>query len=101
MLRADLAREVFTFPYEPAGVKEFWSVTRYSLLTRNTLPGVNDLFNANNTAPDEDGNVTATFSVDDPLDGTYWMPVNADEPYYFIVRYYGPDLTNMPPGPCS
>ena len=29
--------EVLTFPYEPQGVKEFWSVTRYSFLTRNTL----------------------------------------------------------------
>ena len=37
-------------------------------------------------------NITVTFSVDDPKDGTYWMPVNAGEPYYFVVRYYKPDV---------
>ena len=93
--------EVFDFPYEPDNVREFWSVTRYSLLTRNTLPGRNDIFNAYNTTPDADGNVTITFSAEDPDDGTYWMPVNAGEPYYFIVRYYGPDLDALPPGPCG
>jgi hypothetical protein len=93
--------EVFAFPYEPENVREFWSVTRYSLLTRNTLPGLNDIFNAFNTIPDDDGNVTITFAADDPQDGTYWMPVIAGEPYYFIVRYYGPDLDALPPGPCD
>lgn len=93
--------EVFAFPYDPENVREFWSVTRYSLLTRNTLPGRNDIFNAYNTVPDDDGNVTITFSIEDPSDGTYWMPVNAGEPYYFIVRYYGPDLAALPPGPCD
>jgi hypothetical protein len=93
--------EVFTFPYEPENVREFWSVTRYSLLTRNTLPSVNDIFNAFNTVPDGEGNVTITFSADDPDNGTYWMPVIAGEPYYFIVRYYGPDLDALPPGPCD
>jgi len=93
--------EVFSFPYEPKNVKGFWSVTRYSLLTRNTFPGKNDIFNAYNTKPDANGNITVTFSVKDPKDGTYWMPVNAGEPYYFIVRYYGPDLNNLPPGPCD
>jgi hypothetical protein len=93
--------EVFVFPYQPKNVREFWSVTRYSLLTRNTLPGRNDIFNAYNTAPDAAQNVTITFSVDDPNDGTYWMPVIAGEPYYFIVRYYGPDLNALPPGPCD
>ena len=34
-------------------------------------------------------------------DGTYWMPVNAGEPYYFVVRYYKPDLDNIPPKPCN
>ena len=29
------------------------------------------------------------------------MPVNPDEPYYFVVRYYGPDLDALPPGPCE
>ena len=93
--------EVFVFPYEPDNVREFWSVTRYSLLTRNTLPGRNDVFNAYNTTPDPAGNVTITFTPDDPNDDTYWMPVNAGEPYYFIVRYYGPDLNALPPGPCD
>ncbi|MEE8589309.1 MAG: DUF1254 domain-containing protein, partial [Sulfurimonadaceae bacterium] len=40
--------EVFVFPYEPKGVELFWSVTRYSALTRNTIAGKNDLFNAYN-----------------------------------------------------
>ncbi|MGI9644694.1 MAG: DUF1254 domain-containing protein [Ilumatobacteraceae bacterium] len=93
--------EVFVFSYEPENVREFWSVTRYSLLTRNTLPGRNDVFNAYNTAPDAAGNVTIAFSSEDPNDGKYWMPVIAGEPYYFIVRYYGPDLNALPPGPCD
>jgi hypothetical protein len=93
--------EVFVFPYEPENVREFWSATRYSLMTRNTLPGRNDIFNAYNTVPDDAGNVTITFSAEDPNDGTYWMPVIAGEPYYFIVRYYGPDLDALPPGPCD
>lgn len=93
--------EVFTFPYEPKGVDLFWSVTRYSALTRNTLPGKRDMFNAYNTEPDENGNVTITFSVEDPDDGTYWMPVNGGEPYYFVARYYKPDLTKLPQKPCS
>jgi hypothetical protein len=93
--------EVFTFPYKPEGVELFWSVTRYSALTRNTIPGKNDLFNAYNTEPDENGNITITFSVEDPKDGTYWMPVNAGEPYYFVCRYYKPDINNLPKKPCS
>ena len=93
--------EVFTFSYTPVGVKEFWSITRYSVLTRNTIPGKNDLFNAYNTKPDANGNITITFSVEDPKDGTYWMPVNAGEPYYYIPRYYRPDLNNLPSGPCD
>jgi hypothetical protein len=93
--------EVFRFPYEPKGVELFWSVTRYSALTRNTLPGKNDLFNAYNTEPDSDGNITVTFSVEDPSDGTYWMPVNSGEPYYFVTRYYKPDISNIPPKPCT
>ena len=93
--------EVFTFPYKPEGVELFWSVTRYSAITRNTIPGKNDLFNAYNTKPDENGNITITFSVEDPEDGTYWMPVNAGEPYYFVCRYYKPDLNNLPKKPCD
>lgn len=93
--------EVFRFANEPEGVELFWSVTRYSALTRNTIPGKNDLFNAYNTTPDENGYVTVTFSVEDPNDGTYWMPVNAGEPYYFIVRYYKPDVNNLPKKPCN
>lgn len=93
--------EVFTFPYNPEGVELFWSITRYSALNRNTLPGKNDIYNAYNTKPDGDGNVTITFSVEDPKDGTYWIPVNAGEPYYFVARYYKPDLNNLPPRPCD
>jgi hypothetical protein len=92
--------EVYTFPYKPEGVELFWSVTRYSALNRNTLPGKNDLFNAYNTTPDENGNITITFSVEDPEDLTYWMPVNAGEPYYFVLRYYKPDVNNLPKKPC-
>ena len=93
--------EVLTFPYKPEGVKLFWSVTRYSAITRNTIANKNDLFNALNTQPDENGNITITFSVEDPEDGTYWMPVNAGEPYYFVCRYYKPDLNNLPQKPCN
>ena len=93
--------EVFVFPYEPKGVELFWSVTRYSALTRNTIPGKNDLFNAYNTKPDANGNITVTFSVEDPENGTYWMPVNAGEPYYFVVRYYKPDVDKLPSKPCK
>lgn len=93
--------EVFVFPYEPKGVELFWSVTRYSALTRNTIPGKNDLFNAYNTKPDASGNITVTFSAKNPNDGTYWMPVNAGEPYYFVVRYYKPDVGQLPPKPCK
>ncbi len=93
--------EVFDFPYEPRGIRGFWSVTRYSALTRNTLPGKNDMYNAYNTEPNAEGNITVTFSVEDPEDGTCWMPVNAGEPYYFIVRYYQPDLNDLPPMPCD
>jgi hypothetical protein len=100
MLNGDKT-EVYTFPYKPEGVKEFWSITRYSLITRNTIPGRNDIFNSFNTKPDADGNITITFSVEDPKDGTYWMSVNAGEPYYFIGRYYTPDLNNIPAGPCK
>lgn len=42
-------------PEAAKGVELFWSVTRYSALTRNTIPGKNDLFNAYNTKPDENG----------------------------------------------
>jgi hypothetical protein len=93
--------EVFTFAYEPEGVELFWSATRYSALTRNTLPDKNDIYNAYNTEPDANGNITVTFSVEDPEDGTYWMPVNAGEPYYFVMRYYKPDLNNIPEKPCN
>ena len=93
--------EVFSLPYEPKGVELFWSVTRYSALTRNTIPGMNDLYNAYNTEPNSNGNITVTFSVADPGDETYWMPVIAGEPYYFVVRYYRPDVNNLPQKPCS
>ena len=49
----------------------------------------------------QNGNITVTFSVEDPKDGTYWMPVNAGEPYYFVCRYYKPDMNNLPKKPCK
>jgi hypothetical protein len=85
---------VVTLPYEP-GVDLFWSVTRYGADTFLPLNpadlGGNDIqaYNAYNTEPDENGNVTFTFSVEDPEDGTYWMPVK-DDGYYWLARYYGP-----------
>jgi len=100
VLNGDKA-EVFTFPNEPEGVELFWSITRYSAITRNTIPGKNDIYNAYNTKPDANGNITITFSVVDPKNGTYWMPVNAGEPYYFVVRYYKPDVDNLPQKPCN
>jgi hypothetical protein len=42
-----------------------------------------------------------TFSPEDPQDGTYWMPVKRGEPYYFVIRYYLPDLDNLPRGYCE
>ena len=83
-----------TLPYEN-NVSEFWSITRYSALTRNTLPGVIDVYNAYNTSPNEDGNIVVTFSAEDPNDGTYWMPVNDGETYYYVERFYGPDVGNI------
>jgi len=85
---------VLTFPYDPK-VNNFWSITRYGNDTRLPLNpadlGGNDIqaYNAFNTKPDKNGNVTITFSKKDPKDGTYWMPVTG--PYYFISRYYGPN----------
>lgn len=85
---------VLTIPHKP-GVDLFWSVTRYD--ADNFLPlnpaglGGHDIqaFNEFNTVPDENGNVSITFSKNNPDDDTYWMPV-IDNGYYFIVRYYGP-----------
>lgn len=83
-----------TVPYKP-GVDLFWSVTRYgsdTFLPLNPADiGGNNIqaYNAFNTEPDENGNVTFTFSMADPKDGTYWMPVIASG-YYMIFRYYGP-----------
>lgn len=85
---------VMTIPYDP-GVNWFWSVTRYANATRLPLNpadigGSNiQAYNAFNTKPDAKGNVTISFSKQDPKDGTYWMPVTG--PYYFITRYYGPN----------
>ncbi len=85
---------VVTLPYKP-GVDLFWSVTRYGADTFLPLNpadlGGNDIqaYNAYNTEPDKDGNVTFTFSMADPKDGTYWMPVKEDG-YYWLARYYGP-----------
>ena len=83
-----------TLPHKP-GVDLFWSVTRYDANTFLPLNpadiGGNDIqaYNAFNTKPDNDGNVTFTFSKQDPKDGTYWMPV-MDTGYYILARYYGP-----------
>lgn len=82
---------VVTMPYSN-NVSEFWSITRYSAATRNTLPNSNDVYNAYNTKPNADGNIQITFSVEDPKDGSYWMPVNAGEPYYYVERFYGPEV---------
>jgi hypothetical protein len=75
--------------------RHFWSVTRYGAntflpLNPADLDG-NDIqaYNAFNTKPDDDGNVTFTFSRKDPKNGTYWMPVK-DSGYYILARYYGP-----------
>lgn len=85
---------VITLPHDP-GVSQFWSVTRYDaakFLPLNPADlGGHDIqtYNAFNTKPDADGNITITFSKADPKDGTYWMPV-IDTGYYAIARYYGP-----------
>ena len=49
------------------------------------------MYNGFNTKPDDNGNVTLTFSQEDPKDGTYWMPVT--DGYYLIFRYYGPSAS--------
>jgi len=83
-----------TVPFDP-GVDLFWSVTRYGSdtflpLDPATIGGNNiQAYNAFNTKPDENGNVTITFSTEDPNDGSYWMPVT-EGGYYMIWRYYGP-----------
>ncbi|TFH93139.1 DUF1254 domain-containing protein [Vibrio ouci] len=82
---------VVTMPYTN-NLSEFWSITRYSALTRNTLPNAQDVYNAYNTKPNKDGNIQITFSVENPNDDTYWMPVNAGEPYYYVERFYGPQV---------
>jgi hypothetical protein len=85
---------VITVPHDP-GVDLFWSITRYDankFLPLNPADIGNkniQAYNAFNTKPDKNGNVTITFSTEDPKDGTYWMPV-IETGYYFIVRYYGP-----------
>lgn len=79
---------ILTIPYEP-GVEEFWSFTRYDGKTRLPIKGHLDVYNAYNTKPDENGNITITFSAENPKDGTYWMYAPATG-YYFIARYYGP-----------
>lgn len=85
---------VLTLPHKP-GVDLFWSVTRYDANTFLPLNpaeiGSNDIqaYPDFSTKPDKDGNVTFTFSMEDPKDGTYWMPV-LEGGYYILVRYYGP-----------
>jgi len=97
ILSGDSGPFVMTLPHDPK-VGQFWSVTRYSNEKRLPLNpadiGGNNIqaYNAFNTKPDMNGNVTITFSRNDPKDGTYWMPVT--DPYYVIARYYGPN-SNM------
>jgi hypothetical protein len=85
---------VMSLPMDP-GVDLFWSVTRYGADTFLPLNpadiGGKDIqaYNAFNTEADKNGNVTFTFSMEDPEDGSYWMPV-AEDGYYLIARYYGP-----------
>ena len=85
---------ILKLPFEP-GVDLFWSVTRYGASTflpldPATIGGNNiQAYNAFNTKPDADGNVTFTFSIEDPKDGTYWIPVT-EGGYYILARYYGP-----------
>jgi hypothetical protein len=84
----------FTKNYTPE-VSEFWSVTRYSGLTRNTIAEHNDIFNAYNTKPDANGNITLSFSAIEPKNlaaGHYWMYVSPGEPYYLVSRYYHPTV---------
>ncbi|MDN3714962.1 DUF1254 domain-containing protein [Vibrio breoganii] len=86
---------ILTMPHDQA-VGKFWSVTRYSDETRLPLDpatiGGSDrqVWAGGNTSPDEEGNITITFSSNDPENDTYWMPVVDGEDYYFIVRYYLP-----------
>ena len=93
MITAPPARPPKSQP--PPLLFEFWSVTRYANDTRLPLNpadigGSNiQAYNAFNTKPDAKGNVTISFSKQDPKDGTYWMPVTG--PYYVITRYYGPN----------
>ena len=93
-LRGENGPFTMALPFKP-GVDLFWSVTRYGAntflpLDPATIGGNNiQAYNAFNTKPDADGNVTFTFSMEDPKDGTYWMPVTK-EGYYIISRYYGP-----------
>jgi len=77
-----------TLPYEP-GVKLFWSLTRYDARIYLPIDSPTQVFNVFNTKPDAKGNVTITFSVENPKDGTYWMPV-LEVGYYFVTCYYGP-----------
>ncbi|MCL9773772.1 DUF1254 domain-containing protein [Vibrio methylphosphonaticus] len=86
---------VLTMPHQQA-VGKFWSITRYSDETRlpldpATIKGSDrQVWAGGNTTPDSNGNITITFSSDDPQNGTYWMPVVDGEDYYFIARYYLP-----------
>lgn len=85
---------VVTIPHDH-GLNEFWSITRYNAKTFLPLDPkriggeTTQVFNAFNTEPDTNGNITITFSVTKPKDGTYWMPTVDNEGYYMIFRYYG------------
>jgi hypothetical protein len=85
---------VLTLPHAP-GVTKFWSLTRYNAQTLlpfdpKLIGGHNiQSYNNYNTKPDANGNVSFTFSIDDPKDASYWIPVTAGG-YYNILRYYSP-----------
>jgi len=82
---------------------DFDNAIQFTIDTHDVYPQNEDLLASviDYTEPDAQSNITITFSAEDPKDGTYWMPVNAGEPYYFVARYNGPDLDNPPPSPCD
>jgi len=93
-----------TLPYDP-GVDNFWSITRYDGATRLPIADRLDVVNRYNSQPDENGNFSITFSVEDAgvNDTTHkWVGVNPG-PYYLIARYYGPtdDMATLGPTVCG
>jgi hypothetical protein len=79
---------VITLPHNP-GIKEFWSITRYDSATRLPIEGEKDKLSSGEMKPDAQGNVTITFSVTDPKDGTSWLSVPEGD-WYAVGRFYVP-----------